>query len=248
MKKLIIIAICLTMAGCGLNKSGGFEEQVFSVVDKYLHNAAAGNWGEVYDTLSGEALTDARINAGRVKAGEKIISKNLKAAIICTDIVEVSADVTKGAEGHFDRQAYKFRLKKTDGRWLIYRSSYGEYLHGELRPGQLPGGAAESVRKYMELPLSQKHAMEQQYLAGRLLADAGKARLLPTDRNVVNAQDAVAVSVSEIRCLGVAADYAVALVIYDSVYGGREHLMEALVDLVNINGAWKLCRMDITKI
>ncbi|MCL6478992.1 MAG: hypothetical protein K6T65_11340, partial [Peptococcaceae bacterium] len=121
MKKIIIILACMFLIGCGADKSAEIEKEVYPVVDSYLENAAAGNWGAVFETLSGEALAEARVNSARAKAGEKIISKSLKATPVCKDIVEVSADFTKNTGGGFDRLAYVFKLKKTGDRWLIYK-------------------------------------------------------------------------------------------------------------------------------
>ncbi|MCL6612750.1 MAG: hypothetical protein K6T66_14535 [Peptococcaceae bacterium] len=251
MKNALIIAfICVLAAGCGPGGgpgAGGLEKEVFPVVEKHLENAAAGNWPEVYETLSGEALAETKANSGRVEKKEKIVRKSLKAAPVCRDVAEVSADFTVNSGGEFDRLAYTFRLKKSGGRWLIYKTAYGHYHRGELRPVELPPGAAGVIKEYFELPLSEKRRNDQKYLAGKLLRESGKAKLLPVDSNTLKEQEKIVTRVESLECLGLTEGYAVALVNYQSVVEGKIRHMEALVDLIDVNGNWKICGLDITK-
>ncbi len=250
-KTLIIVFICLLAASCGPGGgpgAGGLEKEVLPVVERYLENAVAGNWPEVYGTLSGEALAEARANSTRVKTVEKIVAKSLKAAPVCRDVAEVSADFTVNSGGGFDRLAYTFRLKKSGGRWLIYKTTYGHYHHGELKPGELPPGAAGAIKEYFELPLSEKRRNDQEYLAGKLLRESGKAKLLPVDPNALKKQEKIVTRVESLECLGVTEGYAVAMVGYQSVLDGKVHHMEALVDLIDVNGSWKIAGMDISRI
>ncbi|MCL6479958.1 MAG: hypothetical protein K6T65_16445 [Peptococcaceae bacterium] len=250
-KVLIVFFMCLLAAGCGPGGgpgAGGLEKEVFPVVERYLENAAAGNWPEVYETLSGEALAEVRANSGRVKAAEKIVTKSLKAIPVCKDIAEVSADFTKTAGGEFDRLAYTFRLKKSGGRWLIYKTAYGEYHHGELKPGKLPPGAVETIKGYMELSFSERRNHDQKYLAGKLLRESGKAKLLPVDSNTLKEQERIVTRVESLECLGLTEGYAVVLVNYQSAIDGKIRHMEALVELIDVNGSWKIAGMDVTGI
>jgi len=151
--------ICFALAGCGGSKiaeENPIERDVFTVVERYLDNSSAGNWKEVFETLSGAALAEAMANSGRVKVTEKIVSKNLKYTLICKDIAGVSADFTRASGGGFDRLAYNFLLKKYEDRWRIYKTTYGEYQHGELKSGQLPPEAATVIKTYIELPFNHK--------------------------------------------------------------------------------------------
>lgn len=252
MRKTVIVAIvCLLLTGCGVSRSGTvpgeIEKEVFPVVEKYLDSAAAGDWKEVFETLSGEALAEAKANAGRVKTKEKIITKSLKATGVCRDIVEVSADFTKSKGEGFDRLAYNFRLKKSGDRWLIYKTAYGEYHHGELKPGKLPPGAAETIKKYFELSLSKRRSHDQKYLAGKLLQESRKAKLLPVDSKTLEDQERIVTRVESLECLGLSEGYAVVLVNYQLVIDGKVQHMEALVDLIDVNGSWKICKIDMAK-
>ncbi|MFZ5632147.1 MAG: hypothetical protein ACOY40_04805 [Bacillota bacterium] len=244
--------MCLVFAGCGSsNRSTGFtgiEREVFPVVETYLDNAASGNWNEVFETLSGEALAEARANSGRAKAGEKIISKDLKLTPVCQDIIEVSADFTKSSGGGFDRLAYSFRLKKTGDRWLIYKTSYSNYHHGELKPGQFPSEGASIVKTYLELPFMQKRNSNKKFLAGKLLEESEKAKMLPVDSKIVYEQEKIVTRVKGLECLGTSDDFAVVKVNYEVIRGNVPQTMEALADIINVNGAWKICRMDISQL
>lgn len=248
MKKILfLLAAFAVMAGCG-PAGEGVEKDVFSVVEKHLENTAAGSWQEAFEDLAGEALAESRANCGRVRAVEKIISKKLKAHQVCRDVVEVKADITKSAGGGFDRQAYRFRLKREGGRWLIYSADPGEYIHPGLRPGQLPPGAGEAVREYIELPFSAKRNLGQYFLAGKILNDHRKAGALPVDQKTASVQEMIATRVKSLDCLGVSEDYAVVLADYEISRDGKVFLAEAVVDVVKVNGKWKISRIDISKI
>lgn len=251
MKKIIIGLICLIISGCGSVERRtdltGIEKEVFPVVERYLENSAAGNWKEVYETLSGEALAEARANSGRVKASEKIVSKTLKLTPICRDVVEVSADFTKTTGGGFDRLAYNFRLKKHEGGWLIYKTSHGDYHYGDLKDGQLPPEAAGIIKTYLELPFNEKRTLDHKYLAGKVLQDSIKSKLLPMDTQSVKQQENIKTRVKTMECLGMADGYAVVRVGYDVLKDSTEYPLEALVEVLDVNWAWKICRMDIIK-
>ncbi|MFZ5652254.1 MAG: hypothetical protein ACOY4I_15590 [Bacillota bacterium] len=253
MRKItLVLTICLVLSGCGSNKPGnvlaGPEQEVFPVVEKYLENAAAGNWSEVFATLSGEALAEARANSTRVGAKEKIIARDMKATPLCKDIVEVSVDFTTKTGNRFDRLAYSFRLQKDGHVWRIYKTTPGEYHYGDLGPGDLPLKAAETIKTYLELPLSQKRALDHEYLAGRLLRESNRVKLLPADPGPVKEQEKISARVRAVQCMGISEGYAVALVNYESVRDGRAYPMEALVEVLEVNGTWKICRLDITGI
>ncbi|MFZ5632270.1 MAG: hypothetical protein ACOY40_05420 [Bacillota bacterium] len=251
MRKVFIVAIvCFFATGCGVVGSGtaSIEKEAFPVVEKYLENAAAGNWEKVFETLSGEALTEAKVNAGRVKAAEKIISKSLKATPVCKDIVVVSADFTKSAGGECDRLAYNFKLKKTGDRWLIYKTVYGNYHRGQLKPGQLPTEAAEIIKTYLEIPFEKKRNDGSKYLAGELLQESEKAKLLPADTKTVSEKERILTRVKDWECLGVSEGYAVARVNYDLLKDGLPRSMEAIIEMVAVNGTWKICEVDISQI
>jgi len=252
LKKIIIGLICLIVSGCGsverrTDPLTGIEKEVFPVVERYLENSAVGNWKEVYETLSGEALAEARANSGRVKTAEKIVSKILKLTPVCRDVVEVSAVFTKTSGGGFDRLAYNFRLKKHEGGWLIYKTSYGDYNHGDFKDGQLPPEAASIIKKYLELPFNEKRTLDHKYLTGKVLQDSMKSKLLPMDSQSVKQQENIKTRVRTMECLGMADGYAIIRVVYDVSRDSTEYPVEALAEALEVNGAWKICRIDITK-
>ncbi|KJS02162.1 MAG: hypothetical protein VR68_03890 [Peptococcaceae bacterium BRH_c4a] len=250
MKKIVILLICFLLAGCDSNKGSitdSTEKEIFPVVDIYLDNAAAGNWKEVFEVLSGEALAEAKANSGRVKSGEKIVSKNLKLTPVCRDVAEVSADFTRASGGGFDRLAYNFRLKKYEDRWRIYKTTYGEYQHGELKFGQLPPETAAVIKTYIELPFNHKRADPHKYLSGKLLQDSQKAKLLPVDSKANKEQENIKTVVKAMDCLGLTGGYAVVRVSYDVIKDNTTYPVEMLVEALDVNGAWKICGMDVTK-
>lgn len=251
MKRILIIILgCVVLTGCSTNsKSGltGIEKEVFPVVERYLENSSAGNWKEVFETLSGEALAETRANSGRVKTAEKIVSKTLKLNPVCQDVAEVSADFTKAYGGGVDRLAYNFRLKKHEGGWLIYMTTYGEYQHDELKSGQLPLEAATVIKTYIELPYSHKRTDHYKYLSGKLLQDSQKAKLLPVDSKTNKEQENIKTVVKGMECLGLTDGYAIVRVSYDVIKDNTTYPMEMLVDVLDVNGAWKICGMEVTK-
>jgi len=255
MRKLNVIMVCLVlaMAGCssGNIKTGtiGIEKEVFPVVESYLENSAAGNWKEVLETLSGEAQAETRSNVSRVKVSEKIVSKTLKLIPVCQDVVEVSADFTKSSGGGFNRLAYSFRLKKHEGGWLIYKTSYGDYQHGDFKDGEMPLEAAGIIKKYLELPFYEKRTLDHEYLAGKLLQDSLKSKLLSLsmDTQSVKQQENIKTRVKTMECLGMADGYAVVRVGYDVIKDNTAYPVEMLVDVLDVNGAWKICGMEVTK-
>jgi hypothetical protein len=226
----------------------GIEKEALAVVDKYLESSAAGNWNDVFEALSGEALAQARANSGRVKTAEKVISKSLKAKPVCRDITEVSADFTKASSIGFDRLAYDFLLIKSGSGWAIYKTKSGSYHHGELKSGQVPPEAAGAIKMYLELPMLEKRAGAHRYLAGKLLQDSRKAGLLPEEWQVERAQEKVTARVRSMDCLGIADGYGVALVNLDITRDSSTCPVEILVNFIDVNGTWKICQMDITRL
>lgn len=248
MKRIIaiILSCCLVLTGCTTTSKSGLtetEKDVFPVVEKYLENSASGNWNAVYETLSGEALAEARANSGRVKNTEKIVAKNFILSPVCQEIVEVTADITKSSALGFDRLAYCFRLKKFDGRWLIYNTTLGQYIHGELNPGKLPPDAANTVKTYFELPFNEKRANDHKYLAGKLLQESRKAGLLQ-----VNEQEKIKTRVTSVESMGITDGYVVALAVCDVLKDGKVYKEELIADILNVNGTWKICRLDVSKL
>lgn len=247
LRVFIILIACLMLVGCGsksvATNSTDIEKDVFSVVDKYLENASACNWSEVYTILSGEALAEAKANTGRVKITEKIVAKNFNLSPVGQEIVEVTADITKSSALGFDRSAYCFRLKKFDGHWLIYKTTLGQYIHGELNPGKLPPDIENTVKTYFELPLNEKRANDHKYLAGKLLQESQKASHLPEKE-----QENFKTRVASVESMGITSGYVVALAVCDVFKGGKVYKEEIIVDLLNVNGAWKICRLDVSNL
>jgi len=250
LKKLLIPLLCFLLAGCHSNKDSVAdftEKEIFPVVERYLENSAAGNWSEVYQTLSGEALAEAKANAGRVKSAEKIIAKRLRLTQICRDVTEVSADFTRTSNGGFDRLAYNFRLVKQEGGWLIYKTTYRDYIHGEPKSGQLPPEVFTAIKTYIELPFSHKRKDNHKYLAGKLLQESQKAALLPVDSKNSKDQENIKTVVKTMDCLGFTGDYAIVRVDYDVVKDNTTYPVEMLVDVLDVNGTWKICGINVTK-
>jgi hypothetical protein len=252
LKKAVVIAFaCIMLGSCGLHTDDtvSTEHEVSGVVDKYLDNSAAGNWDEVFASLSGEALAEARANSARAKAGDKIVSRNYRIVPVCRDIVEVSADITRTASvnTYYDRNAYVFRLKRTGSNWLVYNASYGQYHHGQLKPGRLPQGAFETIRTYFELPDPEKRARDSEFLTGKLLKDS-RAAGLPGDFQPAGEAKKIVTTVQNVECLGLSDDYGIAQVDCKVVRDGRNLTVQVIVDVLNVNGLWKIGRMDVSRV
>lgn len=247
---LLFILVFLMLSGYAGNQKGsattGLEKEVFPLVEKYLESAADGNWNEVYETLAGEALMEARTNAGRVKIKEKIVSKKLKVSQSLKDIVEVKADFTISRGSGFDRRAYTFRLKKSGDKWLIYKTDYGDYQHDPLKFGELPQEAVETIKAYYELTYTEKRSKDHIYLAGKLLADSQKARLLPTDTQSANEREKMNIRVTEVEPIGQSEDFIIARISYNVTKNDTVVPMQAIVENILVNGVWKITRIDIS--
>lgn len=242
----MLIMVCLILTGCQ-SVGSGLEKDAVLVVEQYLDSSTAHNWPKVFETLSGEALAQTKANYSRVKTIEQIISKKLTAAPFCKDVVTVSVDLTKKIEQNTDRQAYTFWVRKSGDQWKIYKTEMGQYQHGELKEGDLPQGAVQVVKAYIELPFHQKRKMDQKYIAGRLLQESTKSKTLPVDEKTVQEQDRISTIMKSIEGMGIADGYAVARVEYISSMEGKDYPAEALIELLQINDedGWKISKIDI---
>lgn len=250
MKKLITIIVCLlVLAGCfggyvGFKKAN-LKKEIFAIVDKYLDNAAAGNWAEVFGTLTGEALDGAKANVKSAHAGEKILSRKLALALVSKTLATVTADITKKTAGGVDdRAAYTFHLYKTENGWKIYKTEWGEYLHGALNPGQIQEGAAGVIKAYFEIPYSDKKAKESEYLAGRLLHESEMAGALPTDSKAYAELQKTKTTVQSMECLGQTDGFATVKVMCEIANESAKRPAQFLVDVVAVNGTWKISAVD----
>ena len=243
-KNLMLIMLCLFLAGCQSSGSG-LEKDTVKVVEQYLDNSAGLNWPKVFETLSGEALAQAKANYSRVKTSEQIISKNLKATPYCRDIVTVSADVTKKIGQNTDRQAYTFWLKKSNDKWLIYKTEQGQYQHGDLKDGEVPQGAVQVIKEYVESPFHQKRELDQKYLAGGLLQESSKSKTLPVDEKTLQDQDCISTIMKSIESMGTSDGYVVARVEYISTRDGKDYPAQALIEAIQVNDTWKISKIDI---
>jgi len=250
---LIIFFMLANLSGC--TGRGGPREQVEGVteteqlemvVERYLESAAAGDWQAAMNELSGEALAEAGVNAGRVKNKEKIVSKKIEAGMVTASTAQVVADVTKAAEGFIDRVPYRFSLVKTESGWKIYKTEWAAYIHGELESYPLPADAEETIRSYVESPISKRRTNDRLYLAGRLLSDSMKSKLLPKDGDME--AEGVTEKVKIVECLGRTEDYAVVRVYTELNRGGKSYDVQSIFELVCVNGTWKISGLDVAGI
>ena len=247
MKKALLLFLCLLVAaGCSnINNTSGLEKDVYPVVETYLENAVAGNWQEVFGTLSGGALAGARANFAQVKStGEKIVYKKLRATRVSDDIARVSADFTVSSGGDFNRIAYIFDLVRNGDGWRIYKMSWGEYLHDDLIPGQLPADATGDIRTYLELPYADKKAKGNIYLTGKLLQDSEKSEALPVDAKTYGVLQRSVTMVKSLECLGISDNYAVVKAACSVARDGTEKQASFLIDIVLVNGSWKIAGIE----
>lgn len=248
MKKALLLFLCLLVAaGCSnINNTSGLEKDVYPVVETYLENAVAGNWQEVFGTLSGGALAGARANFAQVKStGEKIVYKKLRATRVSDDIARVSADFTVSSGGDFNRIAYIFDLVRNGDGWRIYKMSWGEYLHDDLIPGQLPTNVAGVIREYLEMPYADKKAKAHLYLSGKLFQDSEKSKALPVETKTYGVLQKTVTTVKSLECLGLSDDYAVVKAACSVERDGAAKDTSFLIETVFVNGTWKIAGIEI---
>ena len=246
MKKIImlIMTCCIFLAGCQ-SVGYGLEKETVLVVEQYLENSATHNWPKVFEALSGEALAQTKANYTRVKTKETIISKKLTAVPFAKDVVSVKADITKKTGENTDRQAYTFWLRKSGESWQIYKTEQGEFQHGDLKEENLPQEAVQVIREYIELPFNKKRTLDQKYLAGRLLQESIKSKTLPIDNKTVLEQEQISTNMNSIECIGVTEGFAVAKVEYIATRDGINYPAQALIDVIDVQGTWKISKIDI---
>ncbi|HBV99344.1 MAG: hypothetical protein JL50_21655 [Peptococcaceae bacterium BICA1-7] len=238
---LLTISALLALSGCANAKTGLTEPA--RVAETYINASTALKWDVVDGILCGEALVDARKNRARVTRSEEVIAIKTKSIFITGEIAEVEADVSKKATYGADREAYRFSLQKQGDSWKIYNCQYGEYQHGELKPGPLPAGVDGVVREYIELPAAKKQESSARFLAGRLLKISAAQGQLPQV-----SEGEVKQAVKNITCLGAADDYAIVQADYYISREEKTYPATAIIDLAAVEGVWRIVRLNISKI
>jgi hypothetical protein len=235
---LLSIPALLALSGCKT-----VPAEPARVVETYIDASAALRWDLADGVLCGEALVDAGKNRFKITHPEEVVSTKTVVSVITSGIAEVAADVSKKTSYGVDREAYRFSLQKQGEGWKIYNCQYGEYQHEELKPGPLPAGVDQVVREYIELPVAQKQESAARYLAGRLLKIAAAQGKLPQVP-----EGEVKQAVKNVTCLGAADDYAMVQADYDITRGEKVRPASAIIDLVALEGGWKIVKLGISKI
>jgi len=247
---VLMLFIFIILTGCGKQeqqKETGTNsiKPIETVVEHYLENTVENNWQGALQDLTGEALVETTVNKDRVKSKGKIIRKKFNSRLLTDNTAECTADFTQAVGSNIDRLAYKYLLIKSENRWKIYKTEWGSYIHSDLKPGQLPAEAESVIRQYVELTVPEKRSRDFVFLAGKLLDDSYKAKMLPQD----NGKETKTVEkVKSIECYGVAEDYAVARVNSELTRDGQTYAVVSIVDLVNVNGVWKIASQDVAYI
>ncbi|SFH33778.1 hypothetical protein SAMN05660649_04797 [Desulfotomaculum arcticum] len=258
MKNKIVTLICLgmvillTTGGCDDEKKAidtkdnDTLKPAKTIVENYLINAAENNWTEALKELSGEALIQAEVNKDRVKSKRQIIAKEFEGEFITVKTVELTCDFTEtDGSTNTDRLAYKFYLEKSGNGWKIYKTEWGDYIHGELQLGRIPNGAEETICQYINLSINERRSQDYLYLAGKALNDSQRAKLLPNDNDV---KTKTSEEFKSIECLGVTDKYAVARVVSNLTKEDKVYSVVSIVDFVKVNGSWKISRLDVASI
>lgn len=242
LKNIIIVMaliFCYYLAGCS-GKGLSLEQEVMDVVDNHLKYASQLKWEEAEKYLTGEALLETRANKEKVKDKENVVSRKSEVRILTENLATATVDITTNK----DRAAYKFRLIRNNGQWYIYKTEPGEYLHDKLKHGEGTNTAKQHIKTYIELPRTERDKRSMEFLAGRLL-------LANMRQNVASEFDTdirqLVEKVKEINCFGQSKDYALYEVVsvVTDVETDQSFDIKAIYDLVEVNGNWKICRMDI---
>lgn len=238
---LFLLFIALLFPGCSKDST----QDIVEVIDNYLDCSSKLQWEGVEQLLTGEALLETRVNKDKVKNQEEIFYKKVDVRYLTNKIAIGTADVTK----NHDRVAYKFHLIKENSHWLIYKVEYGDYLHDELKPGQLPQGVEDQIKTYIELPKAEKDKRNRQFLAGPLL-QASMKQLAFQGVAGEKREITIAETFKEIKCLGLSKDYVLVKVESEVSDGGgnKNYSISAVYHLVDVNGIWKICRMDVVEL
>lgn len=238
---LLLIFITVLLTGCSKNSS----QDIVGVINKYLESSSKLQWEGVEQLLTGEALLETRVNKDKVKNKEEILDKKMDVRYLTDKLATATVDVIKNN----DRIAYKFHLIKKNNYWLIYKVEYGDYLHDELKLGQLPQGVEALIKTYIELPKVEKDKRNRQFLAGPLLRASMKKLAY---KGIAEEQRELEVTekVKDIKCLGAAKDYVLAEVVSEvnAGEGKKNYSISAIYHLVNVKGVWKVCRMDVVEL
>ncbi|ABO49500.1 hypothetical protein Dred_0965 [Desulforamulus reducens MI-1] len=242
LKRLIILLVIAALfTGC--NKES--NQDVVGVVNKYIEYSSALQWEQTEQLLTGEALLETRVNKDKVKIPERVLSKKEEVNYLTNEVATVTLDTTK----ENDRITYKFYLKKVQDNWLIFKVEYGDYLHDSLKPGHLPKSVEAQLMTYIELSKTEKDKRNSQFLAGPLLRASMKQLTLRGAAAGGQSEAPIKEKVKEIKCLGLTKDYAMVEVLSEVTNGENDqgYTMTAIYHLIDVNGIWKICRLDVVK-
>ncbi len=246
----IILAVLLIIFVQGCSNIGPhtlMEEEAIMVVDRYIENSFSGDWHKVFDTLSGEALTQGKINSKRTTIKGVILKKEYRLGHIAKEIVEVNSDISVKQGENTDRVAYYFKLSRVGGKWKIFKTSYGNYIRTELQQGRINQKASAVVKEYFELPFEEKRSSGSHYFVGELRQEAIKLANVLKDDQVLKVQNNIRIKVSGIESMGIAKGFVVVLVNYNKHNENIVSSHQAIVELLELENDWKIGNIEILK-
>ncbi|WP_449241464.1 hypothetical protein [Desulfoscipio gibsoniae] len=214
---------------------------VNDVVTQYIEYSSTMQWKKAQKVLSGEALAQTIKNQDTATNKEKILFTELHGTIN-ENLAIVDANVEKTGL-YDDRQSYTFSLAKIAGEWKIYKVEYKDFTRPILGPYKENVAALGVLSDYLSLTAGKRREMAEKYLAGELLRATLVNRPLYSNQQVKELKETVVA----INPVGSNDGY----VAYQAQVVSRQEksvTTTLLVDLVDVNGQWKIVNMDVLRV
>lgn len=219
--------------------------KIKNVVSNFLNAEQNSNFTDMINFLTGEALAEVNTNLNRKQVQRKYLSIKLNEEIITSGLATVYADITAkySAPSCNDRYALNFYLIQQNDRWLIYKVEPTAIERPLLFAREIPADAKKMLEDYFSMPYELKKYHELDYLAGQALNVSSQA--YHRYRQNPPATTSKNYKVQEIESLGYSEEYYIAKVTYSG--GNNNTTITAVVDMVDVDGKWKIARVDITR-
>jgi len=207
---------------------------------RYIDYSSTLQWDKARELLTGEALAQTIRNQGIAVEEENIMGVKYNTTLTNDNLATVEADIEKAD----DRQVYTFHLVKMADNWLIYKVGYKDFTRPVIDKNEGNSKAAEVLSEYLSLNAKQRTDEAQKYLAGNLLRATLTNRPLPQSQPVKELNE----KMLSITPIGATKELATYQAVLEASVGTTIITTTLLVDLVEVNGSWKIVNIDIVKV